>query len=163
MSTSKLIIPLYLTVTVLIIFMRPPPFIITSDHRQNAARARSRNKAMVDNLQRQVAAISAWANSLERENDVLKAHLDVLMNHQQGAPAVPTMQVPPAAASMESLVGLLQGNPAAAPPQQFSQPQASMMVPPQSQQPQDPNSANNTVCPDACQSNAAATDAASSH
>ena len=140
-STSELIIPLYSTVTVLIIFCVRPPFIITSDHRQNAARARSRNKAMVDNLQRQVAALSARANSLERENDVLKAQLDVLMNHQQGAPAVPTMQVPPAAASMESLVGLLQGNPAAAPPQQFSQQQAAMMVPPQSQQPQDPNSA----------------------
>jgi len=101
-------------------------------NRQNAARARVRNKEMVEDLQKKVAFLTKRTEDLQRENEVLHAQVKVLQSQQQ--PSAPAAQ--PAAVQnqapqqqgmdMSSILSLIQGNqqPQAAP--QEANPQMMM-------------------------------------
>jgi hypothetical protein len=79
-------------------------------NRRNAARARVRNKSMVGELHQKCTALQQRTENLERENQVLRAQLDIFRNH---APLPPSSN-----GSMSELLKLLAGTTTAGNPLQ---------------------------------------------
>jgi hypothetical protein len=70
-------------------------------NRVNAARARLRNKEMVEELQKNVIDLNAHIVELERSNEILRAQVEVLGSRSQSL--LTTSQVPTAAAPEQEL------------------------------------------------------------
>ena len=84
-------------------------------NRRNAARARTRNKALIGDLQRKVTKLTRYTEDLQRRNDILRAQLDMLSTQNQelmaenaSPPAAPATPVPIQNQALLGAMGQLQ-------------------------------------------------------